>query len=256
MEEIAVLVLAAGLGTRLGDLTGDRPKALVRAGDYPLLQHVLLKIRSEGFRHVVINVHHFPEQIIRFCEDHASFGLNLRFSDERSQLLDTGAALKRAETLFDEAEHILVHNVDILSGLSLGAFVRAHQQSGHDWSLSVRRRQTSRYLLMSEDMRLDGWINTGSGAQITVPRASAGSSETPVSLQRFAYSGVQVFRRSMLSVMPSADKPYPIVPEWLRLSENHRIYGVEDMALFWSDCGSRERLESLKHFKYDGVEYD
>lgn len=84
------MIFAAGLGTRLGKITRNKPKALVEVGGKPLLQHAIEKLQQSGFQRIVINVHHFAEQIIRFINDNRQFGLEILISDERNQLLDTG----------------------------------------------------------------------------------------------------------------------------------------------------------------------
>ena len=96
-----VFILAAGLGTRLKPLTDTMPKALVPVGGRALLQLLIEKIQHEcDDPEIVINIHHFADQIIDFVEAHHSFDLPIRFSDERDQLLETGGGLKQAAPLF------------------------------------------------------------------------------------------------------------------------------------------------------------
>lgn len=83
-------ILAAGLGTRLRPFTLENPKALVPVGGVPMLQRVILRLKEEGFDDIVINVHHFADKIEDFVKSHDGFGVRIRFSDERSLLLDTG----------------------------------------------------------------------------------------------------------------------------------------------------------------------
>ena len=66
MKNISAMIFAAGLGTRLYPLTSDKPKALVEFQGRPLLDHVLRKILDAGIRHIVVNVHHFPDLIIDY----------------------------------------------------------------------------------------------------------------------------------------------------------------------------------------------
>ena len=62
-------ILAAGLGTRLKELTANKPKALVSINNVPLLEVLLEELIKQDFNHIVVNVHHFGEQIIEFLED-------------------------------------------------------------------------------------------------------------------------------------------------------------------------------------------
>ena len=78
MEEEPVrqaMIFAAGLGTRLKPLTDTMPKALVRIGGEPLIKHVVLRLKEAGFQRIVVNVHHFAQQIIDYLEENEHFGL-------------------------------------------------------------------------------------------------------------------------------------------------------------------------------------
>jgi len=99
-RDMQAMIFAAGLGTRLQPLTNDRPKALVEVAGRPLLEHVIRKLKRQGFQHLVVNVHHFGEQIIDFLRRNDNFGLDIRVSDERDLLLNTGGGIKRALPLF------------------------------------------------------------------------------------------------------------------------------------------------------------
>ena len=107
------LILAAGTGTRLQPLTDHTPKALVKAGNYSLLEIVIRRLAGAGFKSLVINVHHFPEQIVDFLRSNNNFGLDIGISDESGELLDTGGAIKKAVPFFEGEEDVLVHNIDI-----------------------------------------------------------------------------------------------------------------------------------------------
>ena len=93
------LVFAAGLGTRLRQLTDTMPKALVPVGGLPLLAHTLNRLIAQGATEIVVNVHHFSEQIIAYLDKH-DFGVPVRISDETARLLDTGGGLRKALSLF------------------------------------------------------------------------------------------------------------------------------------------------------------
>ena len=84
------LIFAAGLGTRLRPLTDNRPKALVEVAGRPMLEHVIRHLISYGFTDIVVNIHHFGQQIVDFLRDNGNFGVNIQVSDERGELLDTG----------------------------------------------------------------------------------------------------------------------------------------------------------------------
>ena len=107
------MIFAAGLGTRLKPLTDTMPKALVEVGGEPLIKRVILRLKEAGFTRVVVNVHHFADQIVDYLAAQQGFGIDVRISDERSQLLEAGVLIKHASSLFDTTTPILIHNVDI-----------------------------------------------------------------------------------------------------------------------------------------------
>ena len=115
------MIFAAGLGTRLKPLTNTMPKALVRVGGQPLLWHVVMKLKAAGYERIVVNVHHFAQQIIDYLQANNNFGIDIRISDETGGLLETGGGIKNALPYFDPEAPILIHNVDILSNLDLNS---------------------------------------------------------------------------------------------------------------------------------------
>ena len=141
------MIFAAGLGTRLKPYTDNCPKAMVEVGGLPMIAHQLLRLREAGFRRVVINVHHYAQQIIDYVTANDGFGLDVAFSDESGQLLDTGGGIRKALPLFDADSPVLIHNVDIFSNADLAALYRSHQESKADATLLVSQRNTSRYLV-------------------------------------------------------------------------------------------------------------
>lgn len=158
------IVLAAGLGTRLRPWTLSHPKALVPVGEVPMLERVVKRLQSEGFDEIVVNVHHFAEQIVDFLESH-DFGVSVKVSDESDALLDTGGALVKALPLLDSSDDspFLVHNVDILSDAPLADLMTHNRQSGAGATLMVSERNSSRRLIFDENMRLCGWHNLSDG---------------------------------------------------------------------------------------------
>ena len=146
------LIFAAGLGTRLKPLTDNKPKALVEVYGEPLLAHVLRKLARSGYTEVVINVHHFGEQIIDYIGQHPIEGMDIRISDERTALLDTGGGIRQAGELFtQDGKPFLIHNVDIFSNLDLKDFYTTYPTC-EGATLLVSERKTSRYLLFLDGM--------------------------------------------------------------------------------------------------------
>lgn len=173
------MVFAAGLGTRLYPLTKEVPKALVEVGGRPMLRLVLEKLVAAGIREIVINVHHFPEMIRSYLHDHPLPGVTLHISDESDELLDTGGGLMKAAPWLMGGEPVLVHNVDVISDLDIGALLAFHREKGGVATLAVRERETRRYLLFDRDMRLTGWMDRQTG-EIRRPEPAAMHDQPPL----------------------------------------------------------------------------
>jgi len=225
------IIFAAGLGTRLRPLTNDRPKALVEVAGRTLLEHNILRLKAAGFAHIVVNVHHFGEQIIQFLTSHDHFGIDIRVSDERQQLLDTGGGIRQALTLFDAPEPVLVHNVDIISDIDLSALYNAHlTHPDAAATLAINQRKTSRYL-MFDDGALCGWTNVTSGEI----RGREGA--------KAAFAGIHVVDPRLAPALQRvSDQVFPIVPFYLSVCNTLRIQGHDVTPAQWVDCGKPESL--------------
>ena len=225
------MIFAAGLGTRLKPLTDTMPKALVRVGGQPLLWHVIMKLKAAGYERMVVNVHHFADQIIDYLYSNDHFGIDIRISDERDGLLETGGGIKKALPLFDPESPILIHNVDILSNLDLNALPTDAPL------LVVSPRQTMRYLLFDDSLRLHGWTNI-----------ETGEVKGQMAEKRLAFSGIHIFHPSLIPLM--ADWPYrfPIMDFYLKACGDHLIRGYEVHDLHLLDVGKLDTLEQAETF--------
>jgi len=156
------MIFAAGLGTRLKPITDTMPKALVPVWGKPLLWHIVSKLKEAGYDDIVINIHHFAQQIRDYVASQDSFGVRINFSDETDLLRETGGGILHARELLEGCGSFPIHNVDIISDLDLKWF-REQTSDDHLATLLVSERQSSRYLLFNDDMRLVGWTNAKTG---------------------------------------------------------------------------------------------
>ena len=237
------MIFAAGLGTRLKPLTLHTPKALVQVGRQPLLWHVLQKLHREGFEHIVINVHHFAEQIVDYLSVNKYFGLDIQVSDEREKLLETGGGIRKAMSFFDSSSPVLIHNVDILSNADLGALWA--QADNSDAVLLVSQRQTKRYLLFNDDNCLQGWTNIETG-EVRGPLNSHSSPLT--SYKKLAFSGIHVIAPSLLAKMADWPERFSIIDFYLSVCGNSRITSYEQTDLRLLDVGKLETLSEAEQY--------
>lgn len=235
------LVFAAGLGTRLKPLTDTMPKALVPVGGVPMLQIVLEKLRGAGYDEVIINVHHFADQIVDFVKAHDGFGMNILFSDETDLLRETGGGIRHAARLLkDTDEPVLVHNVDIISNLDLKWFRSCHRP-GDLATILVSKRKTARYFLFDEESRLTGWTNIETG----IVRSPYGNIDTD-SCTPLAFAGIHLISPEIFSLMEEWPEKFPIVDFYLSVCRQHTIRGVEADNLQMKDLGKITDFQDIK----------
>ena len=249
MQTSQAMIFAAGLGTRLKPITDRMPKALVPVGGQPLLWHVIQKLRAAGFERIVINVHHFADQIIDYIEANQNFGLDIRISDERVALLDTGGGIKHALPLFDPSMPILIHNVDILSNVDLAALYQATLDSQADALLLVSQRQTKRYLLFADDDRLCGWTNIETG-EVKGPLSTIHYPPSTIHhpLKQLAFSGIHVLSPSTFSLFEQMPDRFSIIDFYLQHASQCFFKGKAQENLRLLDVGKLDSLEQAEEF--------
>lgn len=233
------MIFAAGLGTRLRPLTDHMPKALVPVGGVPLLHRLLTKLYATGYTHVVINIHHHAAQIIDFLAAH-DYGMHIDISDESDMLLDTGGGLRHAAQFFTGDEPILLHNVDILSNLSLDHFTASFRPDCLA-QVVVSERPTSRYLLFDNNNRLAGWHNISTGA--TRP---PGIDTT--ALRPYAFAGIHLVSPRIFTLMAHYPDKFSIIDFYLEAMHNETIaaYLPDNFAML--DVGKVDTLAAANDF--------
>ncbi len=242
------MILAAGLGTRLKPLTDTMPKAMVPVGGKPLLEHIMRKLRGQGYDHFVINIHHFAQQIVDYVkgQDYAPL---VQFSDETEQLLETGGGLKKAQGLFSDESPILIHNVDILDNVDYEWFARQHE-ADEDAVLLVSKRQTKRYLLFDNAMRLMGWKNIETG-EVKSPYEyvrRTGLSQHGEELNMFAFSGIHSFSPRLFPLMDRFPEKFGIIDFYLSVCHRAKIVGLVKNDLRLLDVGKLDSLDKAEEY--------
>lgn len=240
------MIFAAGLGTRLKPITDTMPKALVSVGGTPLLEHVIRRFQAAGINDFVVNVHHFADRIVDYVNANASFGSSVSISDERECLLETGGGIYHAKELLmcgsSQESRFIVHNVDIISDLDLGWFMSQWRPDALA-TLLVSRRDTQRYLLFDEGMRLVGWTNIATG-EVRTPYPSLDVSKC----RRFAFAGIHQMSNSIFSVMESEamGERFPIMDFYLKVCDRYPIYGAVPQELRMIDVGKLNSLDQAE----------
>ncbi len=250
------MIFAAGLGTRLRPLTDRMPKALVPLAGKTLLQWQIDRLRAVGISDIVVNVHHLPDMIIDAVRQNQGWGCRVQISDERDALLETGGGLRKARTLLEGDEPILVCNVDILSNIDLQALMTAYEnlsslqgRAGERLLglLVVSPRETQRYLLFDQDNRLRGWTNKATGEVKPSCLSPLADSLTPL-----AFSGMQILSPRIFDRMDRvvADKGerFSLIDLYLSIcgEEVLKAYVPADYRMM--DVGKIDQIDEAERF--------
>jgi N-acetyl-alpha-D-muramate 1-phosphate uridylyltransferase len=226
------LIFSAGLGTRFKPWTDKHPKALAVVNNKSLLQRNIEYLQQYGITNVVVNVHHFADQIEKTIADNKGWGSHVLVSDERAEVLETGGGLLKAKDLLGN-QRFLTINVDILTDLDLQAMLAAHKAKQSLVTLAVTDRKTSRYLLFDQNNRLCGWRNTKTGEE-----------KIPVQTEPLfekAYSGVAVFEPQIFEMIAQRGK-FSLIDVYLSLARDHKIYGFNHTGGKLIDVGKPESV--------------
>jgi MurNAc alpha-1-phosphate uridylyltransferase len=225
------MVFAAGVGSRLGELTKATPKCLMQAGGKTMLEHVIDHLKAVGVTEVAINLHHHPEQIKQLVAQKSSFGLQVVFSQEQ-ELLNTGGGLKNLRSFFEGEERFIVHNSDVYCTHSLALLVDEHRNRGALATLAVMKRSSKRGLFFDSEMRLAGWTEE--------------KMPVPDTMQLRAFGGISVCSGEIFQFMDERSS-FSIIEPLLRASRaTGRVVGHEIDANTWIDIGTPEQLAVLQ----------
>ena len=271
------MIFAAGLGTRLKPITDTMPKALVPVCGQPLLYHVITKLVAAGYDDIVVNVHHFPDQIIDYLRSH-DFGARIAVSDERDFLRETGGGIKYAQNLLEEgmgglpesslrdpshkwappsydaeggtdsgrppipSSPFLVHNVDIVSNLDLN-WLREQHREGALATLVVSERKTQRYFLFDEDGRLKGWTNLATG-EVRSPYGDI----DPEKCRKLAFAGIHLISPAIFEAFDKLGfgERFSITDFYLKACADYPIYAAVPPDFTMVDVGKKETLSEAE----------
>lgn len=230
------IIFCAGLGTRFKPWTDKHPKALAVINGKSLLQRNIEYLQQHGIRDIIVNVHHFADQIEQAITEANGWGSRVIISDERDEVLETGGGLLKAAPLLN-GDHFVALNVDILTDLDLTRMIKQHYREESLATLAVTKRKTSRYFLFDEPGQLCGWRNTTTGEE-KISREGKLLSEK-------AFSGAHVISSRLFKLITQAGK-FSIVDVYLELSAQHRITGYDHTGSKLIDVGKPEAVETAE----------
>ncbi|HWJ26357.1 MAG TPA: sugar phosphate nucleotidyltransferase, partial [Flavisolibacter sp.] len=228
----AAMIFSAGLGTRFKPWTDHHPKALAVINGKTLLQRNIEYLQTYNIYNVVVNVHHFADQIVDAIEKNKGWGSNVTISDERKEVLETGGGLLKARSLLGNQTFLTI-NVDILTEVNIKYFLAYHQQQNSLISLAVSDRATSRYLLFNKYDRLCGWRNNKTGEEKIALQAKE--------MFEKAYSGLALFQPDVFDLIPFSGK-FSLIDVYLALAHDYKIAGFDHTGEKLIDVGKPESV--------------
>ncbi len=230
------MLFAAGLGTRLKPFTDAHPKALAQVNGKTLLERNLAYLSSFGIHEIVVNVHHFADQIIQALDAYHNTGLTIHVSHEVDGPFETGGGLAfAADHFLQSPDPFVVMNVDILTNLDLAGMFEFHQKIAPLATLAVTRRESSRQFLFDDQMRLVGWRNNQTGELRWV-------AEEVKEVEGFAFSGIHIIDPSLFDLMPHKGS-FSITDVYLELAAGSLIIGYDHNGDHVVDVGKPEAIK-------------
>ena len=229
------MLFAAGLGTRLKPFTNNHPKALAIVNGKTLLQRNIEYLQQFGIKKVVVNVHHFSEQIIGIVEKNKGWGSEIIISDECNEILETGGGLLNARNLFQDVENIILMNVDILTNLNLDKMFLFHQTKQSLVTLAVTKRNTSRYFIFNKENELKGWMNTTTNELKGIEQFDEST------FQLLAFSGIHIINKKLFSLIKQTGK-FSLVDVYLNLMKENEILAFNHQGDKFIDVGKPESI--------------
>ncbi len=223
------MILAAGLGTRLKPFTDHHPKALAPVNGKPVLQRNVEYLQQHGIYDLIVNVHHFADQVEAVIKKNKGWGSNITISDERGKVLETGGGILKASWFLEDSEPFVVMNADILTDLDLTAMMAVHNESHPMGTLAVTTRSSSRALVFNNQQELCGWRNEKTGE-------TKGKPGHP-----FAFSGIQILNPGIFNHIRFTGK-FSMIDVYLDLCEEHRFVSFNHSESLFMDIGSPEKL--------------
>ena len=230
------MILAAGLGTRLKPWTDTHPKALAEVNGKSLLQRNVEYLQQYDIKDVLVNVHHFAQQIVDAVESNNGWGSNITISDETDTVLETGGGLMKAAPHLNDEEPFVLMNVDILTDMDLGAMIDYHNKYHPLATLATSDRNTSRYFLFDRNDNLVGWRNVKTGEEKGMPIETS---------RQKAFSGIHIIDPSIFSLIKQAGK-FSMVEVYLDLMGDHSIRNFDHSGSNFIDVGKPESIENAE----------
>lgn len=234
------MILAAGFGTRLKPFTDKHPKALALINNKSLLQRNIEYLQQFDIYDVIVNVHHFAEQIIQSIKKNNGWSSNIIISDETHAILETGGGLKHASWYFKDEENFVLMNADVLTDMHLDEIIDFHKKNRPLATLATTNRESSRYFLFDKENILCGWKNVKTGEERPHPLPL--STNRKWELVGKAFSGIHIINTQIFSFIKQKEIKFSMVDVYLSVCAEHDILSYDHSYTKFIDVGKPESI--------------
>ncbi|MFZ4591733.1 MAG: nucleotidyltransferase family protein [Ignavibacteria bacterium] len=215
------MILAAGFGTRLKPITDSIPKALVPFKNGTMISYQIDKLKSAGIKEIVVNAHHFSEQLIKYFQEN-DFGVKVDIIAEK-EILGTGGGVLNAKSYLQSEDYFLVLNVDVFTNFNIEFLIKEYEVSKPYALLAVQKRKTSRYLEFDSNFHLKGRVKSDVMEE-----------------NYFAFNGMHIISNDIISVNYKNDYR-DIIDVYLEEKKSVKGYDVGESVFI--DLGKTENLK-------------
>ena len=237
------MILAAGLGTRLKPFTDRHPKALAEVNGKCLLGRNIIYLQQYGIKEVIVNVHHFADQIIEAVKRYNGWGSKITFSDEQDEVLETGGGLVKAAHYFKNDASFVLMNADILTNMDLSKMMVVHQNNQSIATLAVSNRASSRCLLFNEQQQMVGWKNNSTGEE----KGPVLLLKDRTTIHSMAFSGIHLLNTSIFSLIERTGK-FSMIDLYVDICNKQVIQAYDHSGDIFIDVGKPESLEKAAQY--------
>jgi mannose-1-phosphate guanylyltransferase len=233
------MILSAGLGTRLEELTNDTPKGMLPIDGYPVLAWIIANLRRQNVTELVMNLHYFPESIIDYFGDGSKFGTQINYSRE-AELQGTAGGVRDARQQLAGAAEILVHYGDIVTDQNVEEMLELHRTNNALATLLIHERNKSNSIVaLDKSNRITGFLERPT------------EEERQQLSSKWVNSGVCICSPEIFDHIPPTglvDLPRDV---FVKLVDTNRLYGFP-LSGFRCAIDSPDRLESTRRAAEDG----
>lgn len=221
-----VVIMAGGLGTRLGELTKDTPKPMLKVGAKPMIEHIIDMFVSHGFTKFILSLNYKAEMIKEYFQDGSNFGIEIKYLEEKKRL-GTGGALSLIDIKIDEP--FFVTNGDVLSSLDYEKLLEYHKEHKATATMCIRKDS---YQIPYGVIEVDAENNI------------VGMQEKPVK-EFFINTGIYILEPEVLNYVPE-DEFFDMPSLFDVLKDERKTIKSFEITDYWVDMGRPSDYEKIK----------